>query len=256
MYIKEMKLDELRREGDVVVSDGTFDILCFTDLLPKEYHVGSEFQEPISCFGGEANVVVSEKNEFALTKIENDYYAYSACGKVIDVEKGLLCLGDIIIEKGEHSLPGDIKKGQYVEFDVWRFDVMLEPKPHPIKEKFKKILNKFIKIYDKYLISTICILVGLLPLISSLIIKTDLANNNILKTISVILGWLPAIFMSITPYISITIWHLFSLVAIIISFRQWQKEEIKFRLFILILIINIVWFPFGLETATSILAMQ
>lgn len=69
-------------------------------------------------------IVRSDTNEYFIYK-DVQPYSYYVCGQVIDLIKPRISIGQIIIIL-DHPLPKDIKKGEYVELKVDRFDCNLK----------------------------------------------------------------------------------------------------------------------------------
>ena len=52
---------------------------------------------------------------------KTDYYSYHLQGKVLDVDKHIVSVGNIII-KLDKPIPKDIRNYEFIEFDVLRLD--------------------------------------------------------------------------------------------------------------------------------------
>ena len=54
-----------------------------------------------------------------------DYYSYHLQGKVLDVDKRIVSVGNIIL-KLDKPIPKDIKNYEFIEFDVLRLDCSIQ----------------------------------------------------------------------------------------------------------------------------------
>ena len=70
-------LNEANKEGDVVVSDGEYKVLCFADGL--EYMVGDIVKEPLNCLDV-SNVMRSEENKQILQQNFDEIESF-VCGQ-------------------------------------------------------------------------------------------------------------------------------------------------------------------------------
>ena len=124
MYIKNiLYYDDLSGEADIIVTDGTFDLICFAWNFESEVGDTSFTLTPFEC----SDVMTSEDTEYLVQKLEGERYEYKLQGKLIDVEKdiGTVQIGGIII-KDIRYIPKDIKIGEYVEFKIFRMELDIE----------------------------------------------------------------------------------------------------------------------------------
>lgn len=120
MVIKDISwIDYSSKEAVVTVSDGTYDIVCFSH--PCSYAVGQTVTEPLECLDVD-NIVISDCEKFEAVKAE-EYFTYQLNGKLINKTAGLVQLGEIVIQVDERLIPGDLDNSAYVSFTVSRLDL-------------------------------------------------------------------------------------------------------------------------------------
>ena len=119
MQVKEIKMFDVREpETDIIVSDGTYEILTCCYNADKNTAIGDVVKN-VEAFLVE-NIVRINTNGFLVEKAE-DYYEYRLQGKVRDVEKSIIEIGDLQISL-DCPLPKDICVGEFIEFMVKRLD--------------------------------------------------------------------------------------------------------------------------------------
>lgn len=122
MFVKKIvAYDSFSQEADIIVSDNIYDVLCYCHPVNDDI-LGAEVKEIVTLFATE--IVRSEQNEYFIHK-DAQPYSYYVCGQVIDSIKPRISIGQIVITL-DHPLPKDIKKGEYVELKVDRFDCDVE----------------------------------------------------------------------------------------------------------------------------------
>ena len=104
MYIKSYSFDG-ENEASVVVTDGKFELICYA----------YPFNE---------NVMIAYEPKYEVIKLA-DFYSYKLQGKIIDIEKQIVTVGDIPMEIDGY-IPKDIVNGDYVEFECVHIDLMQE----------------------------------------------------------------------------------------------------------------------------------
>lgn len=119
--IKIIDYDEFSQEGDVIVTDGKFEILCLA-LHPFSGDINAEFRLSPSPVGT-SDIMTAENDECVVKKLDTDRYSYFLQGKVVDVENGKVEIGGLLIEDVGY-IPKDIKNGEIVEFRVSRIDLL------------------------------------------------------------------------------------------------------------------------------------
>lgn len=115
MYIKKI----LNYDGDdatIIVTDGKYEIMCYAwEFCNKE---NAEFA--LYAFDV-IDVMRALNQQYMIEKLDYGYYSYKLQGRLIDLEKQLVEIGNIIIEV-EGYLPCDIVQGEYIEFLTTRID--------------------------------------------------------------------------------------------------------------------------------------
>lgn len=119
MFVKKIySFYEDSGEADLIVSDGTYDIICFCSLFQNELQIIPKIKE-IETFMCDGIMRVDAEN-YLIDK-KTDYYSYHLQGKVLDVDRHIVSVGNIII-KLDKPIPKDIKNYEFIEFDVLRLD--------------------------------------------------------------------------------------------------------------------------------------
>ena len=67
------------------------------------------------------NIMTIDKEEYAIEKTDQGYFSYRFKGKLLDAEKGVVAINNIIIED-VGQIPKDIRDGQFIEFTCLRVD--------------------------------------------------------------------------------------------------------------------------------------
>lgn len=123
MFIERIyDFDDFSCEADLIVSDGTYQLICYcfdfqkgSTTMPKIKEIDSFMCKNIMRVYTDKYLIIKKK----------DYYSYHLQGKVLDVEKKLICIGNIIIHL-DAQIPRDINIQEFVEFDVVRLDCFIE----------------------------------------------------------------------------------------------------------------------------------
>lgn len=106
-------------EAEVIVTDGRFEILCFSHPCRKKK--GEELTEPLHALDTD-RIVRLEVPSLYVKKL-NKPFDYLIQGKLIDKSSGIIELGDIVIEIGRHAVPGDLKNDEYISCVCDRLDI-------------------------------------------------------------------------------------------------------------------------------------
>ncbi len=118
MIIKEIiEYDEAAQEADILVTDGQHEILCYAHPFINQDI--NKFM--LEAFMTENVIKVEDKKDVSINKIDKGYYAYKICGRIIDIDKRLVSIGNIVI-KIEDIIPKDIINNDFIEFSVLRVD--------------------------------------------------------------------------------------------------------------------------------------
>lgn len=123
MFIKSIySFDEDSGEVDLIVSDGSYDVICFCSIFQNELQIMPKIKE-IETFMCDGIMRINDENYLIDKKI--DYYSYHLQGKVLDVDKRIVSVGNIIL-KLDKPIPKDIKNYEFIEFDVLRLDCSIQ----------------------------------------------------------------------------------------------------------------------------------
>lgn len=123
MFIKSVySFDEDSGEADLIVSDGSYDVICFCSIFQNELQIMPKIKgiETFMCDG----IMRSDDENYLIDK-KIDYYSYHLQGKVLDVDKRIVSVGNIIL-KLDKPIPKDIKNYEFIEFDVLRLDCSIQ----------------------------------------------------------------------------------------------------------------------------------
>ena len=118
-HIKILNYDEEAREADVLVTDGRFELLCYAHPFTPDD--SAKHNRPLSAFIKE-NVMRALESEYIVEKTKHGYYSYRLQGKISDLQRRLVMVGNIVIEL-ENVIPKDIREGEFIEFTVMRIDL-------------------------------------------------------------------------------------------------------------------------------------
>ena len=102
-------------EADLIVSDGKHDLLCYAQPFENP-----ECSFRLIAFRAD-NIVIADNKCYFIRKTDETYYSYKLCGQVIDNNKQIVRVFDLVIEIGV-GIPNDILKNDYIEFSVERID--------------------------------------------------------------------------------------------------------------------------------------
>lgn len=120
MFVKSVAdRDSFSGECDLIVSDGSFELLCYCHNSDLSHNAQVKEIESFLC----DNIMRSLSEEYLTIKTEG-YYSYHLQGKVITCNVPTICIGMINI-KLDAPLPKDIKEGEFIVCDVLRLDAWL-----------------------------------------------------------------------------------------------------------------------------------
>lgn len=123
MFIKRIdSFDNYSGEADLIVSDGTYELLCYCGLFQNESEMMPNLKiiESFLC----ENIIRVENKEYLIIK-QKEYYSYHLQGKVLDADNHIVCIRNIII-KLDAPIPRDIRNQEFIGFDVVRLDCYIE----------------------------------------------------------------------------------------------------------------------------------
>jgi len=107
------------REAQVFLSDGDFNIQCFSH--PFNGDINDTISLPLYTLNAEEIFKLDAEEKFSL-KTEKDSLNYMITGRLIDKVKCRVKIGDFIIEL-DNPIPGDIHIGDYISFICDRVDI-------------------------------------------------------------------------------------------------------------------------------------
>lgn len=120
MFIQKIIwLEDSCLEAKLIVSDGFYSLLCFS--CPCEYAVGDKLHRPLECLDVQDICVVKE-GMYNIEKGKNPF-SYLLCGKIGDINKGIVSVGEIKLHIEQNRIPKDIQFGQFVCFSTSRIDI-------------------------------------------------------------------------------------------------------------------------------------
>lgn len=115
MYIKSYSYYG-ESEASIEVTDGKYELICYAypfDIKIKTFSLNTFLAK---------NIMIAREHEFKINKLQ-DYYSYKLQGKLLDAERNLFAIGDIII-KLDGYIPKDIINGDYIELECVRIDLV------------------------------------------------------------------------------------------------------------------------------------
>ena len=120
MFIKDIKwIDSDIQEAEIVVSDGEFNILCFS--CPCKKNIGETLMESIYCFNVENVEIVNQETVYAQKK--DNAFDYTICGELVDKNNKIVRLGGISLSLEDAYIPDCISVNNLIKFDVARLDL-------------------------------------------------------------------------------------------------------------------------------------
>lgn len=119
MYIKKiLDYDDFSDEADIIVTDGIHEIMCYCHPIVNPQI--NQKVESICAFLAD-NIMTEFYEELGAKKTDESYYSYCLVGKVINMEKRLISIGELVI-KVDGYFPGDINVGDVVKLTAVRMD--------------------------------------------------------------------------------------------------------------------------------------
>ncbi len=117
MYISRIvDYNEDAQEATVIVSDGHYQLMCYAQPFSKK----EKFTlMAYNC----SNIMTCECQKYEIIKSDIAYFSYKLQGKLLDKERGIVQIGNIVIESVVH-LPKDIKTNSFIQFEVFRVDLV------------------------------------------------------------------------------------------------------------------------------------
>ena len=112
-------LSEEAKEAEVFLSDGTFNLVCFSH--PFKGNVGSIIDQLLYTFNAKKIYKLNLERIF-LVENEKGTFIHKLIGEVINKDKNRVKVGEFILEL-DSSLPGDVQNGNYISFICERIDI-------------------------------------------------------------------------------------------------------------------------------------
>jgi hypothetical protein len=111
-------LSEEAKEAEVCLSDGKFNIICFSH--PFDQAIGETVSLPLHALN--ADEIYKLDEGMASVKKEMTAFGYKLSGYVINKNSGQVKIGEFIIQL-DVPLPNDVETNQYVTFVCDRIDL-------------------------------------------------------------------------------------------------------------------------------------
>ncbi|ECQ6352839.1 TPA: hypothetical protein ACSK5I_000155 [Listeria innocua] len=112
-------LDEAAKEADVVLTDGEYNVVCFSH--PCELALNGLYNELIYCFDP-FDIFKLNQKEFSMEVPNDNPDLYILKGELIDATDSIIQIGEFKIDISEGDIAQDIHKGDFVELKVHRID--------------------------------------------------------------------------------------------------------------------------------------
>ena len=107
------------KEAELLISDGEFECIAFSQ--PCDIKEGDHLKEPLHAFIVN-NLMISRDENCSVVLIKDNGLAQKLVTKVVDVENGIVKIGNIEILLDEKAPPG-VLAGDLVEFTCARLDI-------------------------------------------------------------------------------------------------------------------------------------
>lgn len=121
IMIKVSKLNWLSKEileAEVFLTDGNFNILCFSQ--PFNNNIKITKNSPLHTLNAKDIFKMTSNEKMSVEKV--GFFDYKLTGRVIDKKENQIEIGDFIFEL-DNPLPNDIKENDYVSFVCDRIDL-------------------------------------------------------------------------------------------------------------------------------------
>ncbi|EAD8644619.1 hypothetical protein H6H07_000540 [Listeria monocytogenes] len=112
-------LDEDAREADVVLTDGEYNVVCFSH--PCELTLNGVYNKLIYCFDS-FDIFKLNQAEYSMEKPNDNQELSILKGKLIDATDSIIQIGEFRIDISEGDIAQDIHEGDFVELKVHRID--------------------------------------------------------------------------------------------------------------------------------------
>lgn len=112
-------LSKEAKEAEVVLSDGDFNMICFSH--PFNGEIGNILDQPLYTLNAREVFRLNHEERFSVEKIEGAF-SYRLAGRVVDKDQNQIKIGEFTIEL-DNPLPNDVQVGNYVYFICDRIDI-------------------------------------------------------------------------------------------------------------------------------------
>lgn len=112
-------LDKPTLEAIATITDGVYELECFSH--PCNYKPNQIFKECIYSLNSKG--IVKNFDESYFVHKQGEDFSYEITGQLKDINRGMVQVGDLIIEIEKEYIPGDIKNGDYINFCTTRLDI-------------------------------------------------------------------------------------------------------------------------------------
>lgn len=117
--IKKIKYISIEaKEAEILISDGKYELICFSQ--PYDEDIDKKI-EVLNCYNNQF-VMRADTMECLIEKLIEPF-AYRIIGKVINSNKNIVKIGEILLQLEEYAIPKDIKENEYISFYVQRIDI-------------------------------------------------------------------------------------------------------------------------------------
>ena len=127
MFIKEI-LEYHHNYAEYIVSDGKYSVICICMSVPlplnKEPEEGMKILIIDAFFENYDDVMLSNQKEYFIKKGKRPL-AYILTGEIVDKDKGLVRVGDLLIDIGE-GYKKTYNNGDYIEIKADRLDCYID----------------------------------------------------------------------------------------------------------------------------------
>lgn len=104
-------------EADVIVTDGKYEIICFS--YPFSPKIGEDIDGTISIFEN-YDIMKSSRKGYTVNHLGNGKYFFVA--KLVNRSKGIIKIGEIYINDIQ-GVPEKIQNGEFIQFFTPRVDL-------------------------------------------------------------------------------------------------------------------------------------
>lgn len=114
--IRILDYDNFSDECDFLINSLDIELICY-GMYDEKYN-----SRPFAIDAFLSSNIVKAKEDICFSIKKDSYYAYEINAKIVDLATKKVSLGDIYIFL-DSEFPGDLKLGDYVNFNVLRLDI-------------------------------------------------------------------------------------------------------------------------------------